>query len=303
MANPQNERALDTLLRRQHGVVRRDQAAHAGLHRSDGRSPPPHRHVIKLTASVYTSFAAPATWRRQAKAAELSVIGSAVSHRAAAVLHGIPGIRPGAIDLTAPRTADSRSPLARLHRRTSLPITRIDDIVTTTLPRTVVDLAAQVPFPMLAAVFDDLVVQRRLRCRRAAPRARSARPYVGAVASERFAACSTTGWTARYRPPTSSNGLYDMTRARRPSTPSGAGGRGRRTWPAARPGPLRHRPERVEPAEPRGSSARWCPPATHFGVSLLPYFPLASGMLTGKYRRGEPAPEGTRLAAWGGAAA
>ena len=28
----------------------------------------------------------------------------------------------------------------------------------------------------------------------------------------------------------------------------------------------------------------------------MPYFPLASGLLTGKYRRGEPAPEGTRLA-------
>ena len=32
------------------------------------------------------------------------------------------------------------------------------------------------------------------------------------------------------------------------------------------------------------------------GVSIIPYFPLASGLLTGKYRRGEPAPEGTRLA-------
>jgi len=31
-------------------------------------------------------------------------------------------------------------------------------------------------------------------------------------------------------------------------------------------------------------------------VSYIPYFPLASGLLTGKYRRGEPAPEGTRLA-------
>ena len=29
---------------------------------------------------------------------------------------------------------------------------------------------------------------------------------------------------------------------------------------------------------------------------MLPYFPLASGLLTGKYRRGEPAPAGTRLA-------
>jgi aryl-alcohol dehydrogenase-like predicted oxidoreductase len=31
------------------------------------------------------------------------------------------------------------------------------------------------------------------------------------------------------------------------------------------------------------------------GVGILPYFPLANGLLTGKYRRGEAAPEGTRL--------
>jgi len=31
------------------------------------------------------------------------------------------------------------------------------------------------------------------------------------------------------------------------------------------------------------------------GVAVLPYFPLASGLLTGKYRRGEDAPAGTRL--------
>jgi aryl-alcohol dehydrogenase-like predicted oxidoreductase len=31
-------------------------------------------------------------------------------------------------------------------------------------------------------------------------------------------------------------------------------------------------------------------------LALLPYFPLASGMLTGKYRLGKPLPEGTRLA-------
>lgn len=33
------------------------------------------------------------------------------------------------------------------------------------------------------------------------------------------------------------------------------------------------------------------------GIGFLPYFPLASGLLTGKYRKGEPAPAGTRLAA------
>ena len=33
-----------------------------------------------------------------------------------------------------------------------------------------------------------------------------------------------------------------------------------------------------------------------YGVGVLPYFPLEHGLLTGKYRRGEEAPAGTRLA-------
>jgi aryl-alcohol dehydrogenase-like predicted oxidoreductase len=38
------------------------------------------------------------------------------------------------------------------------------------------------------------------------------------------------------------------------------------------------------------------PLCRELGIAFIPYFPLASGLLTGKYRRGEPAPEGTRLA-------
>jgi aryl-alcohol dehydrogenase-like predicted oxidoreductase len=47
------------------------------------------------------------------------------------------------------------------------------------------------------------------------------------------------------------------------------------------------------------------PACEHFGLGFLPFFPLASGLLSGKYKRGEAPPEGTRLAAWGarGAAA
>jgi len=37
------------------------------------------------------------------------------------------------------------------------------------------------------------------------------------------------------------------------------------------------------------------PLCRELGISYIPYFPLASGLLTGKYRRGKPAPEGTRL--------
>jgi aryl-alcohol dehydrogenase-like predicted oxidoreductase len=37
------------------------------------------------------------------------------------------------------------------------------------------------------------------------------------------------------------------------------------------------------------------PRCRELGLGFVPYFPLASGMLTGKYRRGEAPPEGTRL--------
>jgi aryl-alcohol dehydrogenase-like predicted oxidoreductase len=38
------------------------------------------------------------------------------------------------------------------------------------------------------------------------------------------------------------------------------------------------------------------PACEKFGLGILPYFPLANGLLTGKYKRGEAAPDGTRLA-------
>jgi aryl-alcohol dehydrogenase-like predicted oxidoreductase len=40
------------------------------------------------------------------------------------------------------------------------------------------------------------------------------------------------------------------------------------------------------------------PACARLEMSLVPYFPLASGLLTGKYRRGEDPPAGTRLAVW-----
>jgi len=49
----------------------------------------------------------------------------------------------------------------------------------------------------------------------------------------------------------------------------------------------------------REVEAELVPACEHFGVGLLPYFPLASGLLTGKYRRGEAAPEDSRLKQWG----
>jgi aryl-alcohol dehydrogenase-like predicted oxidoreductase len=41
------------------------------------------------------------------------------------------------------------------------------------------------------------------------------------------------------------------------------------------------------------------PECEKLGISYLPYFPLASGLLSGKYARGEAPPDGTRLQRWG----
>jgi aryl-alcohol dehydrogenase-like predicted oxidoreductase len=41
------------------------------------------------------------------------------------------------------------------------------------------------------------------------------------------------------------------------------------------------------------------PACQKYGLGILPYFPLANGFLTGKYRPGEAPPEGTRLSARG----
>ncbi len=45
----------------------------------------------------------------------------------------------------------------------------------------------------------------------------------------------------------------------------------------------------------RGAEKELLPAAEHFGLGLLPYFPLASGLLTGKYQRNAVMPEGARL--------
>lgn len=49
----------------------------------------------------------------------------------------------------------------------------------------------------------------------------------------------------------------------------------------------------------REAEAELLPACAAMGVGVLPYFPLASGLLTGKYRRGDAPVEGGRIAAWG----
>jgi aryl-alcohol dehydrogenase-like predicted oxidoreductase len=53
----------------------------------------------------------------------------------------------------------------------------------------------------------------------------------------------------------------------------------------------------------RADQADVLPLCEQLGIAYLPYFPLASGLLTGKYQRGQQPPDGTRLQRWGDRAA
>jgi aryl-alcohol dehydrogenase-like predicted oxidoreductase len=45
----------------------------------------------------------------------------------------------------------------------------------------------------------------------------------------------------------------------------------------------------------RSVEAELVPACERYGIGVLPYYPLANGLLTGKYRRGQDAPAGSRL--------
>lgn len=45
----------------------------------------------------------------------------------------------------------------------------------------------------------------------------------------------------------------------------------------------------------RGVEKELIPACKHFGIGLIPYFPLESGVLTGKYKQGAPIPPGSRM--------
>jgi aryl-alcohol dehydrogenase-like predicted oxidoreductase len=53
----------------------------------------------------------------------------------------------------------------------------------------------------------------------------------------------------------------------------------------------------------RADERQVLPECERLGLAYLPYFPLASGLLSGKYTQGQAPPAGTRMERWGGRAA
>jgi very-short-patch-repair endonuclease len=155
---------LGRIAARQHGLVTREQALGAGAsldlveHRlRSGR-------WERCGPTVYRLLGCRVTWQQRALAACLDAgPGSFVSHRAAAVLWGISGFRPGRIEVTVPANRNSRSSLALVHR--SMEVPRSDRTIRDGIPvsrpsRMIIDLAATTGKGALEEAVDDVLCRR-----------------------------------------------------------------------------------------------------------------------------------------------
>jgi hypothetical protein len=155
-ANPP-DLAVAELARRQHGVFSTQQAAAVGITPRMRQRRLSSGAWLALDRSVHSLRSSPPTFRRQLKAAELSVPGSAISGRSAAVLHCLSGFRPGTIEVSGPRGGRRRSSLAIVRNRAPVATTHVDGIQVTTIEQTLCDLAACAPDRLDAAIDDALV--------------------------------------------------------------------------------------------------------------------------------------------------
>jgi hypothetical protein len=154
---------IAALSARQQGLFTRRQAQLAGA--TDAKIE--HRlktgRWVLVARGVYRLAGVPVTWKQRALAACL-VAGpeAVVSHRSAAVLWGIPGFRPGRVEITVPPGAGNRNPLARVHRSAVNGVRR-DGVPATRPARTIVDLAGVVGGDVLEAAVDDVLCRRLCR--------------------------------------------------------------------------------------------------------------------------------------------
>ena len=104
------DRRIEALAGRQYGAFSRKQIAALGASdRFVARRLAEH-HWSRPVPGVFILVGSAPTWKRQCKIAELSIESAAIGGRAAAVLHGFAGYRPGRIELVAPLNAYCKHP-------------------------------------------------------------------------------------------------------------------------------------------------------------------------------------------------
>ncbi len=155
------DRAVERIARKQHGAFSHAQATGVGLTaRMIGRRVDSGAW-LRVTRSVYALPSHPGTFLRQCWAAVLAERSAAIGGLTAAALHGLEGMRPGPIELIAPPGSNNRNPIARLHRYCDPELTALAGLPISTIPQTVLDIAARLPHDSMERIIDSAVLGRR----------------------------------------------------------------------------------------------------------------------------------------------
>jgi very-short-patch-repair endonuclease len=158
------EEALDAkieqLARKQHGAIARRQVLALGGGSSVITRRVKARRWTRVAPGVYVLRGIERTFKQRVMIAVLQAgRGAAASHRCAAVLHVLDGVRMAAVEVTITRRTTLRLPAGVvLHRSTDLEprdIVEIDGIPTTSITRTLVDIANRISLADLECAYED----------------------------------------------------------------------------------------------------------------------------------------------------
>lgn len=156
----EKERALHEHAARNHGVFHRKEALSFGFSNSAITRLVESGRAERLWPSVFRITSAPVTGEQKAKAVTLFIGDEAwLSHRSAAVHHGMIDGAPSTVEVVTTRDRRSR-PGLRVRRVTDMPrhdVRSLRSIPVTNSIRTMLDLAAVLPAGRLETVLDDCI--------------------------------------------------------------------------------------------------------------------------------------------------
>lgn len=162
MRHTEIDRRIEALAGKQQGAFTRQQAFELGASERFVQRRLAGNHWIRVVAGVFVTAGSRGTWKRQCKIAELSVDDAAIGGYSAAALHGLPGFRPGHIELVAPVNSYCTHPFATIHRYAGAALTEVDGIRLTTIPQTLFDIASRTTLWRLERGMDDALLGKRV---------------------------------------------------------------------------------------------------------------------------------------------
>jgi hypothetical protein len=158
---PNPDRECRRIAATQHGLLSYDQIMAAGMSRAGVSRRVAAGRWQAVAPRVYRLTGSPPTWLQSLAAACLwAGAGAAVSHRAAAALHGLSGFRPGVVEISTTANRKRAPDWLVCHRVTDLPpahLCTMTGIPVTSPDRTLLDLAGTVDVSDLERALDEVL--------------------------------------------------------------------------------------------------------------------------------------------------